>query len=152
MPDCQGFLYAGTEVGVECYCGDRYDTLGVSHDCHPPCRGNSEQQCGGGWALSVYQTGMLCTDISLLVASVHACPCVPTCTPVGRSNLSSIFDRLTSPRLCVSFGDKIARRERERETDRQRQRQREMSSKTPRVLRPCVIEQHSNQLNLTIYN
>ncbi|VDI28813.1 Hypothetical predicted protein [Mytilus galloprovincialis] len=51
---------------AECNCGDdpyQYGPEDVSdyhirdYDCNRECAGDSEQICGGGWRLSVYETG-----------------------------------------------------------------------------------------------
>lgn len=51
-----GFLLAGTEYGGECYCGN--ELVGSKQlddtDCSSPCADNTEDVCGGDWALSVY--------------------------------------------------------------------------------------------------
>ncbi|VDI17420.1 Hypothetical predicted protein [Mytilus galloprovincialis] len=62
----QGYIYSGTENRAECHCGDdpyQYGPEDVSdyhmkdYDCNRECVGDSEQICGGGWRLSVYETG-----------------------------------------------------------------------------------------------
>lgn len=54
------------QVARQCHCGDdphQYGPEDVSnfyiqnYDCDRECLGNSEQICGGGWRLSVYETG-----------------------------------------------------------------------------------------------
>ncbi|CAC5391541.1 unnamed protein product [Mytilus coruscus] len=64
----QGYKYAGTQKKAECYCGDdpyQYVAASISdyylmeYDCNQECLGDSNQICGGGWRLSVYETGFV---------------------------------------------------------------------------------------------
>ncbi|CAG2249212.1 unnamed protein product [Mytilus edulis] len=64
----QGYMYFGTQNANQCFCGDdpyQYGPEDVSdyylgnYDCNKQCCGDSEQICGGGWRLSVYETGYL---------------------------------------------------------------------------------------------
>jgi hypothetical protein len=50
------YLYAGLQDGIQCYCGNRYDSLGPSGACRSPCPGNTAETCGGPYANSVYRT------------------------------------------------------------------------------------------------
>lgn len=53
-----GFAYAGTEYYYECYCGNKLATGGIEtteSDCNTPCRGDSEQPCGGPDRLTLYR-------------------------------------------------------------------------------------------------
>ncbi|CAG2255309.1 unnamed protein product [Mytilus edulis] len=57
----QGYMYSGTQNTEECWCGDdpyQYGLADVS-DCNKQCIGDSQQICGDGWRLSVYETGYL---------------------------------------------------------------------------------------------
>ncbi|GAM85281.1 hypothetical protein ANO11243_032850 [Dothideomycetidae sp. 11243] len=51
----QGYKYAGTEYGTECWCGDYLPSTrsAVSTDCSMQCSGDSMQTCGGPNRLSV---------------------------------------------------------------------------------------------------
>ena len=51
----QGYKFAGTQYTNWCFCGDKYDTLGLATNCDMKCAGNPNQICGGGWANSVYE-------------------------------------------------------------------------------------------------
>ncbi|EJT97858.1 hypothetical protein DACRYDRAFT_84208 [Dacryopinax primogenitus] len=57
-----GYLFAGTEFGNECYCGNTVSNgLGVStssSSCSVACAGNSGETCGGNSALNLYQASM----------------------------------------------------------------------------------------------
>ncbi|XP_063418865.1 uncharacterized protein LOC134701659 [Mytilus trossulus] len=64
----QGYMYFGTQATRQCFCGDdpyQYGPGDVAdyylgdNDCDQQCRGDSEQICGGGWRLSVYETGTM---------------------------------------------------------------------------------------------
>ena len=55
----------GVEFGEECYCGRysddpfRYGLCSIAGcSCDEPCLGNSQQICGGLWAISIYSIGM----------------------------------------------------------------------------------------------
>ncbi|MBF0287399.1 MAG: WSC domain-containing protein [SAR324 cluster bacterium] len=50
----RGYMYAGTQNGNQCWCGNRYGKLGSANNCNRKCEGNSSQTCGGPWANSVY--------------------------------------------------------------------------------------------------
>ncbi|CAC5410600.1 unnamed protein product [Mytilus coruscus] len=56
-----GYMHSGTQNTEECWCGDdpyQYGPDDVTC-CNNQCIGDSEQKCGGGWRLSVYDTGYL---------------------------------------------------------------------------------------------
>lgn len=51
------FVYAGTEYGDECYCGNKLGepaTLQNDTKCSMPCSGNSSEACGAANFLSIY--------------------------------------------------------------------------------------------------
>jgi hypothetical protein len=55
---CEGYTYFGTEYGAECYCGDEFGAGSVvapTGDCRMACNGNTQQLCGAGNRLSVYE-------------------------------------------------------------------------------------------------
>ena len=43
MSPLQGFLFAGTQFGHECWCGNDYGKYGQSSLCDYPCSGNPHQ-------------------------------------------------------------------------------------------------------------
>ena len=46
---------AGVQNSHECYCGNEISTEKISDSkCNKSCRGNSQQTCGGGWAMNIY--------------------------------------------------------------------------------------------------
>ncbi|EJD54381.1 WSC-domain-containing protein [Auricularia subglabra TFB-10046 SS5] len=53
----QGFQYAGTEFGKECYCGNElYDSAKLSNgQCNMKCAGDGKSKCGGSGSLTVYR-------------------------------------------------------------------------------------------------
>ncbi|KAF8970709.1 glycosyl hydrolase family 71-domain-containing protein [Flammula alnicola] len=57
---CAGYLYAGTENGNQCFCGNTMTNNGASgtivssSNCQANCGGDSSKKCGGSWNLSVY--------------------------------------------------------------------------------------------------
>ncbi|KAL3421446.1 WSC domain-containing protein [Phlyctema vagabunda] len=55
-----GYIFAGTEYGSECYCGNVLASTGAvapSTDCSTACSGNSTQACGAGNRLTVFWNG-----------------------------------------------------------------------------------------------
>ncbi|PHH80571.1 hypothetical protein CDD80_830 [Ophiocordyceps camponoti-rufipedis] len=53
----RGYAMAGTEAGVECWCGRsiRDDAVRLPERfCDAACRGTEGESCGGSWAISVY--------------------------------------------------------------------------------------------------
>ncbi|EKM75389.1 hypothetical protein AGABI1DRAFT_79978 [Agaricus bisporus var. burnettii JB137-S8] len=55
-----GFIYAATEYGIECHCGNNIEShdSGVSVDgsqCNMACDGDPSTQCGGSWRANVYR-------------------------------------------------------------------------------------------------
>ncbi|KAF2192285.1 copper radical oxidase [Zopfia rhizophila CBS 207.26] len=55
-----GYVYAGTEYGGECYCGNSFANGGGpapdgNAGCNMACNGNSQEICGGPDRLTVYQ-------------------------------------------------------------------------------------------------
>mmetsp|Transcript_24191 Transcript_24191/g.59226 ORF Transcript_24191/g.59226 Transcript_24191/m.59226 type:complete len:1073 (+) Transcript_24191:176-3394(+) len=54
----EGYAFAGLEVGSECFCDDDYTRWGEwdQSRCRSGCKGDTAEECGGPWALSVYAT------------------------------------------------------------------------------------------------
>lgn len=56
-----GFLYAGVQYGSECFCGNA-EPPATAHlpesECGYACVGEPDQQCGGYFAVNVYETGI----------------------------------------------------------------------------------------------
>merc|ERR1712038_810503 len=54
-----GYLYAGVQWYSQCFCGNKlgYKKL-PSSKCNTACKGDVHVMCGGGWANSVYSTGV----------------------------------------------------------------------------------------------
>lgn len=54
----RGFKLAGTEFGGQCFCGNELKgSKSIAEaTCDMPCEGDAKQMCGGGLALSVYDT------------------------------------------------------------------------------------------------
>jgi hypothetical protein len=53
-----GYLYAGLQDGIQCYCGNSYGGQGPSGGCTTSCPGNSVETCGGPYANDVYRTSV----------------------------------------------------------------------------------------------
>ena len=49
------FLYAGMQVGHECYCGNSYGDYGPATNCDRVCQDDNTQMCGGSYANTVVQ-------------------------------------------------------------------------------------------------
>jgi hypothetical protein len=55
---CSGYKYFGAEWSTECWCGNNFTEGAAQVDisqCSMTCGGNSDQLCGNGDRLSVYQ-------------------------------------------------------------------------------------------------
>src|SRR5204863_711038 len=55
---CSAYKYFGAEWSVECWCGNSFTAGAAQVDigqCSMTCGGNSDQLCGNGDRLSVYQ-------------------------------------------------------------------------------------------------
>lgn len=60
-----GFLYAGLQYSVQCFCGNNFPNSTVhpkvnERECQMKCSGNDDERCGGPWAMSLYEIGNLC--------------------------------------------------------------------------------------------
>merc|ERR1712050_101326 len=54
---CEGYEYAGTQNGNECWCGNDYpshDLKRSTASCNKPCSGDDSQLCGGSWRINIY--------------------------------------------------------------------------------------------------
>ncbi|KAI9338198.1 WSC domain-containing protein [Obelidium mucronatum] len=52
-----GYKYFGVEYGVQCQMGHTLTSSNPSTACNMKCGGNSEQTCGGPWAINIYGFG-----------------------------------------------------------------------------------------------
>lgn len=53
---CQSYTYAGMEYGHECRCGNTLASFSKpGATCNVACNGNSQQLCGGAYALTLYK-------------------------------------------------------------------------------------------------
>ncbi|KAK4180743.1 WSC domain-containing protein [Triangularia setosa] len=60
---CTGFKYFGTEIGIDCYCGNSIAGGAVNPkanewDCSVKCPGNNrgrKEICGGDWSISIWE-------------------------------------------------------------------------------------------------
>ncbi|KAG8984863.1 hypothetical protein FRB94_010875 [Tulasnella sp. JGI-2019a] len=72
-----GYIYAGTEYGDECWCGNSIagGTIDpVDGDCNGPCAGDSTTKCGATYKLSVYQLAATPTSTSVSTTSTSSAP------------------------------------------------------------------------------
>ncbi len=53
----RGFVFAGTQYGRYCFCGNRYGRFGPSTNCNRVCSGDNAEICGGSWANSISRSG-----------------------------------------------------------------------------------------------
>jgi len=52
------FMYAGTQDGIQCWCGNSYGTYGSvsqAQYCNQNCSGDTTELCGSGWVNTVYK-------------------------------------------------------------------------------------------------
>ncbi|KFG80691.1 hypothetical protein MANI_111179, partial [Metarhizium anisopliae] len=73
-----GFAYAGTEFGGECWCGSFLNPATQAVDasqCNIPCHGDSSVSCGGRGRLTVYEAKVL----------ISTEPCIPVPPPISTS-------------------------------------------------------------------
>ena len=56
--DTQGYSYAGTENGGQCFCGNELvqSEPQPSTDCDMPCEGSASEKCGGSARLNVFKS------------------------------------------------------------------------------------------------
>ena len=50
----QGYQFAATQSGSQCFCGNAYGGQGPAGACASPCAGDATEVCGGNWQNSVY--------------------------------------------------------------------------------------------------
>ncbi|KAG5643834.1 hypothetical protein DXG03_009565 [Asterophora parasitica] len=57
--DSKGYIYAGTEYSVECYCDNdlHAGTAAAAADCNMPCSGDPSELCGAGGRINLYWSG-----------------------------------------------------------------------------------------------
>merc|ERR1711990_236573 len=58
----KGFGYSGLQARVECFCGDDIEkrlNYARRDKCSDKCAGNSNQICGGSYAMSLYSIGII---------------------------------------------------------------------------------------------
>ncbi|XP_045196814.2 uncharacterized protein LOC123551737 [Mercenaria mercenaria] len=60
----EGFRYAGTKFGVECYCGNTCKNYQNTTGCNIKCPGNTNEFCGSRFKLSLYDTRIPSAQIS----------------------------------------------------------------------------------------
>jgi hypothetical protein len=51
----RGYKFAGLEASYQCFCGDQINPalVPLEDGCDYPCEGNSQQECGGYWQVTV---------------------------------------------------------------------------------------------------
>ncbi|KAG8984859.1 hypothetical protein FRB94_010872 [Tulasnella sp. JGI-2019a] len=80
-----GYIYAGTEYGDECWCGNSIAgaTIDpVDGDCNGPCAGDTTTKCGATFRLSVYQLAATPTSTSTTTTSTSTSS-APSATYTG---------------------------------------------------------------------
>jgi regulator of protease activity HflC (stomatin/prohibitin superfamily) len=96
----RGFLFAGTQWGSQCFCGNSYGRYGrlPESTCNMGCSGNPSEKCGGWWANSVYQVGRT----GSAAAKSRPSPKLPKGTTVTAANEGGT-DRRTSMEGFMTF-------------------------------------------------
>ncbi|KAK3384616.1 hypothetical protein B0T24DRAFT_674362 [Lasiosphaeria ovina] len=52
-----GYIYAGTEYGTQCWCGNSVRTTSTKANeaaCNMPCPGKTSEKCGAAWFMNLY--------------------------------------------------------------------------------------------------
>ncbi|KZF19119.1 WSC-domain-containing protein [Xylona heveae TC161] len=92
-----GYIYAGTENGQECWCDNTLNsasTLGQT-DCDLNCAGNGYEKCGGAWRLSVWKSEVSqhlkrsTSGTTLSTVRLSARSTIGACTPITRGTQTS---------------------------------------------------------------
>jgi len=72
----QGYLYAGCQLEVMCFCGNTFGAYGPSDKCTMTCPDDKTEQCGGRLANTVMFTGLGtlcigCSCINVIMFKIH---------------------------------------------------------------------------------
>ncbi|WWC86171.1 uncharacterized protein L201_001044 [Kwoniella dendrophila CBS 6074] len=88
-----GYTYAATEYGDECYCGNEFVGTGGGRaedsTCNVPCEGDTSENCGAAWYLSLYQynstelASCVGTPATSTIATLPAATAEPTTVVVN---------------------------------------------------------------------
>jgi hypothetical protein len=99
---CKGYKYFGLEFGQECWCGntlsaDRAPQDGIFGGCTMKCKGDADEYCGGGKALSLYMScsGSDCVNVG--ASSDAPAPAAPLASSVAAVASSSELAVSSSP-------------------------------------------------------
>ncbi|KIM29565.1 hypothetical protein M408DRAFT_22898, partial [Serendipita vermifera MAFF 305830] len=104
----QGYLYAGMEYSVECYCANTLPAnaaLGNLLDCNMPCAGNSGNDqyfCGSGNRLSFYKYGAAAISQSSSASSTVASSTSSQATDTITTQVVTTTQTTTSAAASVS--------------------------------------------------
>ncbi|TFK36071.1 glycosyl hydrolase family 71-domain-containing protein [Crucibulum laeve] len=98
----QGYKYAGTEYGIECFCSNSI-TAGVtatsSSECNMPCAGKASDICGGGNRISIYSsTGAAPTSSATTTPTATS----PTATSTSFSYYGCVAEGTTGSRRALT--------------------------------------------------
>ncbi|XP_054261821.1 uncharacterized protein LOC128985882 [Macrosteles quadrilineatus] len=96
-----GYLYAGVEYGVQCFCGDTHPLPSLLRDasqCSMTCPGSSDTKCGGRVMLSIYETGI--TDIPVFGNKLG---CFEDEDPRVLQDYKQELDKTNSPQRCTNL-------------------------------------------------
>ncbi|WWC88965.1 uncharacterized protein L201_003880 [Kwoniella dendrophila CBS 6074] len=101
----QGFQFAGTEYGRECYCGDSLvngaSLSRTSTSCTKSCGGDSSTICGGGSSLTVFQNPSLALNLQV-VNNFKYQGCIKEVTGRALTSNSLVNPSMTID-MCTSF-------------------------------------------------
>ncbi|CAB0005470.1 unnamed protein product [Nesidiocoris tenuis] len=98
------FSYAATQFKYQCFCSNErphFKSSAEEDECNQPCDGNSEETCGGGYRLSVYDLYDTSTDN--VFANYMGCYSI---SPYQRDllpNRKDYFKQLLTPEYCVGY-------------------------------------------------
>jgi hypothetical protein len=71
------FVFAGTQNGSQCFCGNTFGNFGLSNACTMGCSGYNGEICGGPLANSVSMTGSMPSMLMQIIPK----PLIPTMAP-----------------------------------------------------------------------
>ncbi|KAK3323184.1 WSC domain-containing protein [Cercophora scortea] len=89
---CSGYKYFGVEFATECYCGN--EVIGqeaAEVDCSMECKGNSNQWCGSGVRLNLYESTVAAPVVSssAVVSAVVSSAAVVSSSAAPASSVAS---------------------------------------------------------------
>lgn len=103
----KGFRFAGMQVGLYCFCGNRFGRYGkVNHRwCNSSCRGNHRQKCGGSWKNSIYSTGVSAQGARDYLANIQKkyVGCFQTSSQLDLNGMKRVYNRYNYIKYCIDI-------------------------------------------------